>query len=425
MKSLLHENRQRIQGICLEGIHKEDQIEIIYAFLPDDTEDHGPAFFPILDNLKMSLCNKANGYRQDEDTYFESFFLPNKLFRAPKLKILSLEYCAVPKNPGTFQSLSHLSIKEIFKSNFAARFLCRALLDMPNLESLKLTLVRGDFRPRPVTPVNFETQLAILPRLHHIQVDAWPIKWIIPFLQMISFGPQRTVRVSSYDVDKLEQLHQLFTCIMSHAIESSSIRRLMLHFQGVEVRVRASHRNQDLRDDIHFSVSFPHSDISRSRRNGFDPIPSLLNGLLRRMNLQDLQNLELSFSPPISTQLWLKFFGKLPSLASIGISSGEPQLFAALIDGSDDAPIETNVTMALPFQALSEVRIVDGGRGVYADEDMECMLKCLRKLMDLGMTLKKLSFIMGGSESRLFDLLSQVDVFRGVVTALEVSTNFY
>lgn len=77
----------------------------------------------------------------------------------------------------------------------------------------------------------------------------------------------------------------------------------------------------------------------------------------------------------------------LPSLTLIDIASGEPQLFAALVNGFEETA-ETDSTVALLFQALKEVRVGVTLRTAYADNDIECMLKCLRKRMNLGMALR-------------------------------------
>jgi hypothetical protein len=398
MKILLHENRQRIQGICLEDIHDEDEAVIIDA-LSGDTEE-GSTFFPVLEELAISLHDKIYGYRNANSP----FRLPNEMLQAlaPDLKKLHLQYCAIAEESGIFHNISHLSIRENSGCSFAAPFLCRALVDMPNLESLELTLFGNS---ELVTSVNFGTQLATLSKLYHVKIHGWPIELVISFLQMISIGPQRTVWITGVEAKQPEQILRLFTCIISHTLGSSSTHRLTLRLTEMEVVVSASRGSQTLRDDIFLRV-----DIPWLLRNRFDPHP-LVDGILRRMNYQDLQILRLGCSPPLSTQSWVKFFGKLSSLDSIIIPSGGLQLFAALVDRSEYTPVETNVSVALPFQALRKVE-VDVGRD-YTNQEMDCILKCLRKRMDLGKTLK-LSF-MNCSDM----LVSQIDAFRGVVTQME------
>jgi hypothetical protein len=148
-----------------------------------------------------------------------------------------------------------------------------------------------------------------------------------------------------------------------------------------------------------------------------DPL-CLLDGILHRMNHQDLQVLDLHFA--LSTQSWMKFFGKLPLLSSICIYQGEQEFFAPLINGTEDVPEHRNMSTALPFQALESVEVGirrDGRRREpYSEEAMMFMLECLRERKKRGTTLKILSFITVGAEG----LRSQLNGFRCVVRRLDV-----
>ena len=177
---------------------------------------------------------------------------------------------------------------------------CGALLHMPNLETLKLILELTEYRSIP--SVNRGTQLAILPK----EICGWPISCIISLLQMVSSGPRRSVWVTGIDVVRVEEILQLWTCIMSHAVESTNIHRLRLVFRGTKFHLGASQGARN--NSIILSVIFHCSDTLKPCRNGFDPMRSLLDGLLNKMNLQNLRILELFLSSPLSTRLWVRFF---------------------------------------------------------------------------------------------------------------------
>jgi len=406
MRSLLHENRQRVQGIYLKQVFEDYEDKIIDALSNDTDTDEWPVFFPILDDLEIS----SDEHEELEYIAHYSFELPDGLLHTPELKALSLTHCAVAKEFGTFDKLSHLYIRENTLSYFAAPFLRDALSNMPNLETLDLGL-EHPYYPANLKTVNFGTQLD-LPKLLRIKLHGWRTKWITSFLQAMSPGPQRTIWVTGIPpIYQLEQYLHLFSGIMSHTIQNSAVRRLTLAIDVTKFTMIASQHSQTPHDDdIRCVFRSPETTEPRDFER------SLLDGLLRRTNHQDLQILRVSLIHPLSTRSWVEFFGKLPSLTSISISSGEIQLFAALIDGSKDAPVEANLAAALPFQALREVRI-SRKEGVYAEKDKECMLKCLRKRMDLGMSLKKLSFVIGYGMS---NLESQINVFRDVVTQMDL-----
>ena len=388
-KTLLRDNRHRIQEIHLQDI--EDQ-NIIISMLSDDTHT-GPALFPILESLKIF---------HNRDNESSSFFLTNRILHAPKLETLSLKYCSVEEDFGSFHNISHLFIRQDAPDIVTANFLRRALSEMSNLQTL--TLQCWD-EVVPTSAVDFGIQLASLPKLYHIEVLYWPIEWIISLLQMISYRPRRKLHVTAISVDRLEQVLQLFTCMMLHKADAT-MHRLGLLYTTAELQVWHMRSPSDSRLSIQFR---PRIDAAQLHpHDPVDPTLYLLDGLLRRMNPQDLRFLDLDFK--LSNQLWVEIFGKLPFLVWIRIHQGERQFFTALTKAED-----VSIHPALPFQTLKVVTVV-GRTEPYPENDMEFMVKCLRERNECGLGLKELSFTVTTSGH----LKSQLNAFKDVVESLEV-----
>jgi len=201
---------------------------------------------------------------------------------------------------------------------------------------------------------------------------------------------------------------------VSHAGESSSIYRLAFavsSFGGLRLTAWrgewASYFNPDipLRFELQLGL----------------PICLLVGTVVRKLNCQNLQVLQLESAEPLTTSLWVRLFGTLPLLTSIGILQGERELFGALVEpgGIPVHPEHTNTLCntrtTLPFRAL---RIINVGRRskLYSEEDLEFMLKCLRKRLDLRMGLTILSFCLDGGEG----LKLQANAFKEVVKVVKI-----
>ena len=213
-KSLLHENKERIRELSLEV---ENLVNNVFL---DETAFSGPAF-AILEGLQIRHHDRS------------SFFLTNETLRAPKLKRLFLVNCSVKGDFGSYHNLSHLSIIGPKVSPLpTAIFLSKALLEMANLE--KLNLLEWPFELFPTSTIDFETEVATLPKLREVAFQGWPIEWVISVLRLIRCGPQRDLWATVIRANRLEQVVRLFACIMSHAKESSSITHMILGFDPMK-----------------------------------------------------------------------------------------------------------------------------------------------------------------------------------------------
>jgi hypothetical protein len=100
----------------------------------------------------------------------------------------------------------------------------------------------------------------------------------------------------------------------------------------------------------------------------------LLVGLLRRMNYQDLQVLELDSPELLSTRLWVELFGSPPLLAITCIPQGERDFFSALIGETGNIAVHPDHTSlpsvgsaqaTLPFRALEGIKVLESGFDVH------------------------------------------------------------
>jgi hypothetical protein len=123
-------------------------------------------------------------------------------------------------------SQSFTSIKASASSIILVNHLHSVLLQAPHLESLLLSPGESTWQLPTSLPTVDLGILAVLPKLRHIDVTGRDTEWVSSVLQAISYGPQRNLFVSSQRADRLAQILSLFTCIMSHAIESSNIRQV-------------------------------------------------------------------------------------------------------------------------------------------------------------------------------------------------------
>ena len=415
VKTLVHENIQRIWEMSLRHIDVNEKTLIMSA-LSDGAHKSGTGFYPILEDLQISLKHPNT---------MLPFLLTNDMLCAPELKRLSLVSCFVGVDFGPLQNLSQLTISVNPFYDVVNR-LHKVFLQTPNLE--KLTLLPDGVWTLPPCPVldSSRIQPAILPNLRHIDIRGWGIEQISAILQVISDsdGPQRILHISPELYRGEDELLSLFTRIMSHATETS-IRQLDLSIYPsslIGLWLNAWRGDSECPPDIGLATPLCSQNAFLSRLQIEFDIVKLLVELLRRMNHQDLQTLVLDLAEILPLSTWVQLFGTLPSLASIDVSWCGQELFGALIDGIGDMPthsehtdsIGSSAPTALPFQALKEIKV--SRWKLYREEDIDFMLKCLRKRLDLGMGLKKLIFrLHDHSESGVSDLKSQLNAFKDVV----------
>ena len=410
VKTLIHENLQRIREISFRYINDNERCFIMSALSNDAHKSGaGPAFYSILEDLQISL-KQPNPLRP--------FLLTNDMQCAPQLKRLRLVSCLIG---GPFQNLSQLIIS-VKPSYNVVNDLHKMLLQTPNLEQLTL-LPDGGWTVFSGSAVDSGIQPATLPNLRHINIRQWGIEWISAILQVISYGPQRNLHISPELYLGENELFSLFTRIMSHATDTP-IRHLNLFIYPsslIGLWLHAWRGDSEGPPDISLATPLCSREAFLCRLKVEFDIVKLLDELLRS---QDCQALVGNFLP---TSTWVRLFGTLPSLASIYASSlGGRELFGALIDGIGDIPtnfehtnsIGSSAQTALPFQALKEITV--GGLSELYPEDMDFMLICLRKRLDLGMGLKKLIFLFrDDSQSGLSDLKLQTNAFKDVVEEVE------
>lgn len=418
LKTLVHENIQRIQRLELLQIDNKERA-LIKSALSDDAQTPGPgvepAIYPILEDLKISLHSPVALF---------PFFLTNGMLRAPELKRLSLASCLVAVDAGPFQNLSQLSISIKPFSN-VVNHLHRVLLQMPNLKELFLLPDwKWTFLSNAVYAIS-QIQPVILPNLRHIEVRGWDIIWISAILKAIAYGPQRCLCINPGQYRGVDQLLSLFTCVMSHATETS-LRRLDLtiypsSLMGLWFRAWQGDLEFD-EPDISLVTPLCSKEVFLSRENFEFGTIELLEGLLHRVNYKDLQALNLDIAEVLPNSTWVRLFGSLPSLDSIEVSWSEQELFGALGDGIEDIPTQSKDTNSsapmVPFQRLKEIKVSRRSAELYTEEEMDFMLKCLRKRLNLGVGLKNLIFYFRGfedSDDVLSDLKVQLNAFKEVV----------
>lgn len=404
MKALLQENMQRIWKILFHDFDGAEE-NLIMSALSDGTQ---VPFYTILRHLDISFKSKS------------SILLSNDGIRAPELERLSLTHCSVEVEFGSFRNLSHLSISNSSSPIIRPDGLRRVLSQTPKLETLVLQpnyLLMDASTVPTVDSDGTHPQAVILPNLIHIDISGRDIEWASAILQVISYGPQRNLLVHSGRGRHAEQILSLFTSTLLHAtMESSSISRLKLSiatFSLVALFLEAWRGPYRVQPDIKFSILALH-DLNLS---------NLMVGLLRRMDYRSLQILQLNSVQPLSTRLWVELFGSLPWLMMIEISQGEREFFGALIAETGDLNIpldhlsvgSSHTTLALPFRALKVIRLIER-RELYPEDDVEFMLGCLAKRLDLGMGLEGIFFQLYNYQ----ELKSQVEPFKEVVEVMKI-----
>jgi hypothetical protein len=396
-KTLLCENRQRIWKMTFKCGDDREAHSITRA--PSDGRG---VLYTILEDLEISVKSSNGLY---------AFSLSNNIY-APKLKRLTLS--SISSVDMWFES----SITDYLACKKSAVSLHGALLQIPNLETLVL-------RPRCIPffipshlPIDSRIPPAVLPKLLNVEITDPNIEWVSAVLQLISFGPPRNLFVNS-SANRLEQVLPLFACITSHAVASSNIRRLQISIvpctRNLLLNVWQGKGTFES-GDIHFDIGLPSQlDLPQSLSQERGPVVHLLDGQLRRIDLQGLQVLQIDCADLLSTRSWVDLFGTLPSLSEIIIYRGERGLFGALIDRTEAGNLAT-----LPFQALNEITVI-GRSASYMEEEISFMLECLRMRRDLGMGLKRVGFCQsslncGGGNG----LESQVNAFKDVVELVKV-----
>jgi len=122
----------------------------------------------------------------------------------------------------------------------------------------------------------------------------------------------------------------------------------------------------------------------------------MLNKSLSGVHLRRLTSLSLVFNEPVPAETWVRLFGSLPNLLMVDIWLGLCELCAALVNDIKVTPESPHLSSTtndciIPFRALQSITVREE-KGPYSDGDMDYMLSCLRKRVDLKVPLKKIIF---------------------------------
>ncbi len=146
----------------------------------------------------------------------------------------------------------------------------------------------------------------------------------------------------------------------------------------------------------------------------------MLKGSFHGVYFRSLTSLSLIFKECVPVESWVELFGGLPQLLMVTIQLGLRELCAALVyvygveDPHNPDVASTTNHRIIPFRALQCITVREE-RGPYSDENNDCVRRCLRKRLDLNVSLKELCVIFGNEVKDHVDALEELVEFVQVL----------